>query len=490
MIKKPYLAAGLLLLPLCNTAIAENEPYLESDGEVIIEVENTQAGEGWSLETALPEYSGNGYYLWVGPDYTGESKAGLGDTIQYPFRISNPGNYEFRLRSYIAEGESNTESNDVWVRFPTGSNVADEQPLDGWTKVYMSQLGKWSWSTKAVDHVGAVVRQYFPAGDHVIEVSGRSKGFAIDKLALYKYEDISFSDRHFTESGESAGGGDGQDNPDTPVPPVVISEHELESGICTDNSISLAPVDAVSVSSEAMINDGYLEFSGTGDSALLKFDLTDIPVSRTAATLQFFPEADQAGLVTLVYAADHSDWDNTSLVEDLPDSAVKLAEQGGDYLEQQLLELTIDHTLLATGQETFILSLDDNAPAIRIHLNDESIEPRLLISGGDTFCEELANNQAQSEEEPEPEEEAESGETPETSGETDSGSEGGSDSNGGGDTTEQAENTGSENLNVGQAGSSSDEPSAGAYTVELLLLIAVFFGRLGNIRRMRIMQRR
>jgi len=190
-LKKLTAAVSLIVLPL-SAAIADiNQIYLEQGGYVHFEAEDAATTGSWAVNTSLSNYTGEGYLEWAGPNHFFEANAGNG-TITYHFRIETPGNYELRWRNRIAHGESQTESNDTWARFSTGRNIEGEEPLSGWSKVFMGEFGVWSWSARTVDHVANPVRQFFSQGEHTIEISGRSFGHAIDRIALYRYEDVNF----------------------------------------------------------------------------------------------------------------------------------------------------------------------------------------------------------------------------------------------------------------------------------------------------------
>jgi len=61
----------------------------------------------------------------------------------------------------------------------------------------MNVIGEWSWNARTVDNAGRKIRQFFNAGEHVLEVSGRSRGHAIDRIALFHYNTNSFSRDRF-----------------------------------------------------------------------------------------------------------------------------------------------------------------------------------------------------------------------------------------------------------------------------------------------------
>lgn len=198
----------ILAFAFCSLASvsASAQTFIENDGFVVMDVESAPATGNWRLERSIGGFKGRGYYVWRGDNLFGASGAGQ-STLRYRFRINRPGNYELSWRSRIAEGNNRTESNDSWVRFPTGRNVPGEQALNGWTKAYMNVIGEWSWNARTVDNAGRKIRQFFNAGEHVLEVSGRSRGHAIDRIALFHYNTNSFSRDRFERLALSATAG-------------------------------------------------------------------------------------------------------------------------------------------------------------------------------------------------------------------------------------------------------------------------------------------
>jgi|GEM_PF-2067096 len=79
----------------------------------------------------------------------------------------------------------------------------------------MNVIGEWSWNARTVDNAGRKIRQFFNAGEHVLEVSGRSRGHAIDRIALFHYNTNSFSRDRFERLALSATAGA---RPATPAP--------------------------------------------------------------------------------------------------------------------------------------------------------------------------------------------------------------------------------------------------------------------------------
>lgn len=197
------------------------QTFVETNGVLIMEAESSPAAGDWDLESSIGGFSGNGYLRWNGQNFFGTPGNG---TITYRFRIQRAGNYELLWRSRITIGDNRTEHNDSWAQFPTGQNINGEQGLNGWTKVFMSTLNEWAWQSATVDNVGRRVRQFFPAGEHTMQISGRSNGHAIDRIALFNYTDNSISSSSFN-SRSTSGTTDGSAPVSPPEPtPVPVPE--------------------------------------------------------------------------------------------------------------------------------------------------------------------------------------------------------------------------------------------------------------------------
>lgn len=224
---RTFFRSGVLLASLFLFAppVLANNVFQESGGIVVMEVESEGTTAQWSRESDIGGFRGQGYYVWRGEQFFNPASAGRG-TITYRFRINTPGNYEMRWRSYIAHGNLGSDHNDSWARFPSGRNIPGQHGLNGWTKVYQGHLNRWSWDALTVDFVGHKLRQYFSAGEHTMQISGRSFGHAIDRIALYRYEDMNFDPSRFDNLPQSSRNGSSEPAP-APAP-VAAPEPEPE----------------------------------------------------------------------------------------------------------------------------------------------------------------------------------------------------------------------------------------------------------------------
>lgn len=195
-----------------STTCTTGKLYNEKDGVVRVDIENTSAtANGWSTENALVGFEGSGYLVWTGIDNF--NTPGVG-TIKFSININSPGTYQFVWSSRIAQGTSNTEHNDSWLRIATATDFYGEKAstgervypkgtgktpnpegssANGWFKVYMNRTGEWFWrsSTNDKDPFN-IFAKFDTIGVYDIEISGRSKSHAIDQFVLFK-TDISLS---------------------------------------------------------------------------------------------------------------------------------------------------------------------------------------------------------------------------------------------------------------------------------------------------------
>jgi len=411
MRKLSLLTCTAILCFAGNTAAA-NTIFLEENGVVIFEMESTPPGKDWKSKTVIPGYLGSSYYEYTGatvyrPDNADDSK------MTFRFRISTPGNYELHWRSRIAEGTSRTESNDSWVRFATGTNVAGEQALSGWTKGYMNKFEEWSWTVRTVDNVGKRIRQYFGAGDHTIEIAGRSGGHAIDRVALTKYDTVTFNGTNFDGLPESPTT-TGSSIPPTPPPaPTPIPQPapqpaptpaptptptdptpapaqpsgSNQTGVCENNVLTLAPSDDIYNRGTTNINNDELRVDGLNRKSYLLFDLSSVPAQRSSAKFSFVVGEDAgAGTVTLS-AGSHSNWNQTqSEFADLPSESHVLGTLASTFTPGNRYEVTADPTLFGTGKETVIVSMTAGDNDMSMRSSELADGPTLAIAGDANFC--------------------------------------------------------------------------------------------------------
>ena len=410
-----YLTFLSVTLLLTNKPVFAQTVFVEENGRLVVEVESASAYSDWHYSTEFPDYRGDGHFEWTGSGTTGLRAAGRGALV-YHFTINTPGNYEFRWRSRIGEGTNGTESNDSWVRFPTGNNVDNEEPLNGWTKGFMNELNAWSWRTVTVDHVGHNIRQHFAAGDHTLEIAGRSKGHVLDRFVLYKYDDIRFNDGVFSNAPQSPSTGDNpalannlpepapepepEQNADLntptdntasempavePVQPWLISANQLSANECSGGVISLRPVSDITVDSNEIQNSGELLLNDSSRNTLLKFDLSSVPATVNSAALGFNIATDAGEGSVVLSAGSHSDWNETDAAL-LPDISHLIGSFNGTWSQEKRYGFPFDPTLIGRDSVTLVMAMEQGANDISITPSIGNNEPRLQLTGSGAFC--------------------------------------------------------------------------------------------------------
>ncbi len=158
---------ALLLLALQPDAVLE-----EVDGRLVFEVEAAGARGSWTAGSALAGFSGAGYLTWTGPDLFGAPGK---DAISWAFHVSRPGRYRLLIRNRH-DFEDSTLQNDCFTRM-------DEGP---WLKTFSSIRGTWTWATRHEFDGGDKPPAAYELGPgiHRFQISGRSKGFSLDRIHL------------------------------------------------------------------------------------------------------------------------------------------------------------------------------------------------------------------------------------------------------------------------------------------------------------------
>lgn len=198
-----YLLILVLFFVSQNPILAQGLPLFQEEiGLVVIEAESSITFGDWTKNTAIPSFTGENYLLYQGADYfnnPGNSK------MTYRVQITTAGKYRFQWRSRIAVGDSNTEHNDSWLRFPDAADFYAEKgnvrlypkgigktpnpggsSREGWFKVYQNVRNNWTWRASTSDNdPHNIYVEFDSAGTYTLEIAGRSNGHALDRIVLY-----------------------------------------------------------------------------------------------------------------------------------------------------------------------------------------------------------------------------------------------------------------------------------------------------------------
>ena len=175
---------GLLDVELDNTTAW----VVGQDGVGVIEIESIPHVLGWSNDSLYPGFTGTHYYRWAGGDFF--NTPGRGGLI-YRFFVEEAGHYQLRIHNRHNHPNP-AEQNDCWL------SVNGAQ----WEKVFSNNgrnAGVWNWDFK-FDSNRRPVSYNLVQGLNEVRISGRSNGFMIDRLVVFRDPGTNGEDTAIPES--------------------------------------------------------------------------------------------------------------------------------------------------------------------------------------------------------------------------------------------------------------------------------------------------
>ena len=149
----------------------------ESTQVLTVEVENFEAGDGWSIATDLAGFNGSGYLIWTGEDQDFENvdpaEAGANGQTNITFSVAEAGTYRLDVRAAAIGATTNSQFNDYWL-FYNGA----------WEKVFITVASDtWTEGGTVFDGVFQPTFELEP-GTVTLQFAGRAQNFAIDNFTL------------------------------------------------------------------------------------------------------------------------------------------------------------------------------------------------------------------------------------------------------------------------------------------------------------------
>ena len=135
-----------------------------------------------------------------------------------------------------------------------------------------------------------------------------------------------------------------------------------------------------------------MRLDGDGRSALLQFDLSNVPATVNSAVLTWSAGADAGEGSVLLSAGSHSNWNETD-ASLLPDISHLIGSFNGTWSQENRYGFPFDHTLIGTGKATLIMQMAQGANDLSIMPSISNDEPRLQLTGPATFCGDYEANQ-------------------------------------------------------------------------------------------------
>jgi hypothetical protein len=168
---------------------------LPQDGVILMEAEGVPATPGWRYHAVAKGdgagHSGLGYLQWSVPGQGQQAGQGL---LTYRFQIEEAGHYQIMVRGKMADPTNRPETpdpdgNDIWMKLDGGSDVKGAAPFKAeWNKIaILGHPAGWTWNSnldQGEPHPIAPITRAFTKGIYSLTLSGRSDGYAIDRIAV------------------------------------------------------------------------------------------------------------------------------------------------------------------------------------------------------------------------------------------------------------------------------------------------------------------
>ncbi|MBU2870672.1 DUF5060 domain-containing protein, partial [Colwellia sp. E2M01] len=173
-----------------NGNSANKGSYIEKDGLIIMEAENSSSALGlWTVNNTVSGYTGSGHIEFTG---NGSNGGPATSPLKYNFYVTKAGDYQLYLRAHKRlDGQASDKNNDAYVRmegdFTSGSNNVRLDVLQNDTKLYGGSPTGWGWADKLNpthdEHLNAIYNLKANT-EYTFVISGRSINFNIDRIIL------------------------------------------------------------------------------------------------------------------------------------------------------------------------------------------------------------------------------------------------------------------------------------------------------------------
>ncbi len=203
----------LAFTPMCSEPCDGSDAYMEKDGVVVIEMEHASVlNQYWTIQTGAGSL-GDGYIQYEGPDHMNAHQDNK--TMTYNVQISTPGTYQFLWKTRRGfNSQSFDGANDSWLKinaddFYGMKNGSKVECKGDFMKVWI-QKDEFSldcWGEHHGQNSLVIYAQFDVAGEYTIDVSGRSQGHVIDRMALFMDGKKAIATDNTTPESETGCGG-------------------------------------------------------------------------------------------------------------------------------------------------------------------------------------------------------------------------------------------------------------------------------------------
>ncbi|MEM9080018.1 MAG: hypothetical protein AAGC74_04930 [Verrucomicrobiota bacterium] len=169
--------------------------FEEVDGKLVIEAESVPLTGKWVLETEQEGFTGEGYIRYM-PEYIHAITSQTRSVLTYKLRINNPGQYRLALKHSNVGAPERDKWNDCWTLMgidphPWGSvrktyqSISKEQFENGLGFNFNTTHNNYGSVAHSDGEFSKPIYD-LEAGDQYFFIMGRSGGYRLDKIHLFK----------------------------------------------------------------------------------------------------------------------------------------------------------------------------------------------------------------------------------------------------------------------------------------------------------------
>lgn len=167
-------------------SIVPAAPALKDSGQALItiEAEAMERATGWQLAES-DAASGGSYLFYNGPNSFARVTA---HRIKATFNVEMAGRYSVKWNMRQPDGVPGDQANDAWICFKDATQLARQTTITGFHKFVGRSKNTFALNGQ-LDLEGDqpwMTVEFPKPGQYQLEIAGRSKGFQLDRVVLYR----------------------------------------------------------------------------------------------------------------------------------------------------------------------------------------------------------------------------------------------------------------------------------------------------------------
>ncbi|WP_238381292.1 hypothetical protein [Mariniblastus fucicola] len=151
---------------------------------ITLEAESMERVSGWQLAES-DAASGGSYLLYDGPNSFAKVTS---HRIKATFEVETAGRYSVKWNMRQPDGVPGDQANDAWICFTDATQLARQETITGFHKFVGRSKDEFALNGQ-LDLEGDqpwMTVEFPKPGKYHLEIAGRSNGFQLDRVVLYK----------------------------------------------------------------------------------------------------------------------------------------------------------------------------------------------------------------------------------------------------------------------------------------------------------------